>query len=84
MRLTDKGKSIREEYSGRILVGKRKNYYVKIEFYMDPYETPEQYWCYTLEKGEYNYNSLWDNLKYNSSDECAQAVICKIDELQKK
>ena len=81
MRLTDKAKDF--EGGGRVLVGKRKNYVVTIEFYKEPYETPEQYWCYSLEKGNYHYNSLWDNLKYNSSEECVIAATQKIEELKK-
>lgn len=78
MRLTDKSKKYEDE--GRVLVGKKKNYRVVIEFYREPYES---YWCYSLVKGNYSYNSLWDELKYDSSEKCASAAEIKINELTK-
>lgn len=68
------------------LVGKKKNYVVKIHFAAKSYIDKSEYWWFFIEKDDirYNYNSLWDDLKYETKEDCVSACEKKIDELCKK
>ena len=41
------------------------------------------HWYYTLSKDDYSYNSLWDDFRYESKEDCTSAAENKVDELVK-
>lgn len=75
MKLVNKTK--RWDY-GEMWVGRKKNYEVNINYSSHPLRKENPYWYYTLRKGNYTYNSLWDELKYKSKEECINAVEEKL------
>lgn len=80
MRLTNK--TLRWDY-GETWVGRKKNYEVKISYSAHLLNKETPYWYYVLKKGDYAYNSLWNDLKYPSKEDCVNAAEIKIDELIK-
>ena len=80
MRLTNK--TGRWDYD-ETWVGRKKNYDVRINYSNHPMRKENPYWYYALSKDEYSYNSLWDDLEYESKEDCISAVEKKIDELVK-
>lgn len=80
MRLTSK--TGRWDY-GETWVGKKKKYKVKIYYSAHPMRKEPPHWYYTLSKDGYFYNSLWDDLKYESKEDCVSAAEKKVDELVK-
>ena len=74
MRLVDK--TGKWDY-GKRLEGRRKNYKVIISYS----ESAKPYWYYLLDKDNYRYNSLWDNVKFENQEQCVKAAEDKIDEL---
>ena len=68
------------------LVGKKKKYIVTIHFSAKNLMNDSEYWWYSIFKEDINfaYNSLWDNLKYETQEECVEAAEKKIDELLKQ
>ena len=81
MRLVNK--TPRWDY-GEIWVGRKKNYEVRINYASHPMRKEEPYWYFILNKDSYSYNSLWEDLKYLSKEECVNVAETKIDELIKK
>lgn len=83
MRLTDKT----EKWSigNKTLVGRKKNYIVKIHLSVQNYIDKDKYWWFLIRKEDikYSYNSLWDGLKYKTKEECISDCEKKIDELVK-
>ena len=79
MRLTEKK---RNWSADRDFKGQKKKYEVTIS--LSAREKP--YWYYKLNKKDekYSYNCLWENLKYNTQEECVSACEAKIDELVKQ
>lgn len=84
MRLIDKT----EKWSmgDKKLVGKKKKYTVNINFSAKNPINNKEHWWYSIFKEDINftYNSLWDNLKYETQEECVEAAEKKIDELLKQ
>ena len=80
MRLTNK--IGRWDY-GETWVGKKKKYEVKIYYSAHPMRKEPPHWYYTLSKDGYSYNSLWDDLKYKSKEDCVSAAEKKVYELVK-
>lgn len=80
MRLTNKTE--RWDY-GETWVGRKKNHKVKIYYSSRPIRKETSYWYYTLNKEEYSYNSLLDDLKYESKEDCTSAAKKKVDKLVK-
>ena len=79
MRLTDKT----EHWNyGEVLIGRKKKYEVRIEHAAHPMQK-SPYWYFALSKEEFRYNSLWDNLKFETQEECVSAAEEKIEELEK-
>jgi len=83
MRLTDKTE--RWSMGNRTLVGRKKKYLVNINFTAKNHINGVEYWWFFVEKNDmkYAYNSLWDDLKYKTKEECVSACEKKIDELVK-
>ena len=79
MRLIDKTK---RWDCNKTLIGKKKNYKVTVCHSAHPL-AGKSFWYFLLDKDDYRYNSLWDNLKYLSQDQCVEAVEDKINELTK-
>lgn len=79
MRLIDKTK---RWDCNKTLTGKKKNYKVTVCHSAHPL-AGKSFWYFLLDKDDYRYNSLWDNLKYLSQDQCVEAVEDKINELTK-
>ena len=75
MKLIDKTK--RWDF-GKTLEGRKKNYKVTLYYVEHP-----SYWYFMLHKDKYAYNSLWNNLKFESQDQCSEAAEAKIDEILK-
>lgn len=82
MRLTYKPE--RWSHGNKIFVGKRKNYNVNIVFTRNTLTSEEPFWWFSLYKGMFAYNSLWDDLKFETQEECVKACEQKIDELVRK
>lgn len=80
MRLTDKTK--KWDY-GKTLEGRKKNYKVVIYYSEHPMGKEHPFWYFMLKKDNYTYNSLWNNLKFETQDQCSKAAEDKIDELVK-
>ncbi len=78
MRLVNKTQ--RWDY-GETWIGRKKNYEVRINFSVHPLKKENPHWYYMLSKGDYSYNSLWDELKYGSKEECAIAAEDKVEQL---
>ena len=79
MRLTDKT----EHWNyGKVLIGRKKKYEVRIEHAAHPIPK-SPYWYFVLSKEEFRYNSLWDNIKFKTQEECVSAAEEKIEELEK-
>ena len=79
MKLIDKTK---KWDCNKTLAGKKKNYKVTVCHSAHPL-AGNPLWYFLLDKDDYRYNSLWDNLKYLSQDQCVEAVENKINELVK-
>lgn len=79
MRLIDKTK--RWDHN-KTLTGKKKNYKVTVCHSAHPL-AGKSFWYFLLDKDDYRYNSLWDDLRYVSQDQCVEAVEDKINELTK-
>lgn len=80
MRLVDK---TRQWDYGKSLEGRKKKYKVVINYSAHPMSKEDPFWYFLLEKEEYRYNSVWNNEKYESQDQCVEAAENKIDELVK-
>ena len=80
MRLIDK--TPRWDF-GKILEGRKKNYKVIIHYSEQSINKKRPFWYFELRKDDYAYNSLWDNLKFESQDQCCDAAESKIEELIK-
>lgn len=79
MRLTDKT----EHWNyGEVLIGRKKKYEVRIEHVALPMQK-SPYWYFGLNKEGFAYNSLWDNLKFKTQEECVSAAEEKIEEIEK-
>lgn len=78
MRLTNK--TDRWEY-GETWVGRKKNFKVTIRSHDNPMIKEEPYWYFLLDKEQFNYNSLSEDRKYKTREECTYAAEQKIDEL---
>lgn len=65
---------------------KYKNYNITVYHCVPSKLEEDSYLYYTLykEDEDYGYNSLWENLKYTTEDECVTAYGTKIDELVKQ
>lgn len=80
MRLTNKT----ERFDmGETWVGRKKNYDVSINSHREIRSMTTQYWYFVLSKDRKTYNSLWDNIRYNSKEECTEGAEKKIEELLK-
>lgn len=79
MRLTDK---TGHWNSGNVLIGRKKKYEVRIEHVAHPM-SKSPYWYFELNKEEVGYNSLWDNIKFKTQEECVSAAEEKIEELER-
>ena len=80
MRLTNK--------SGRwdtdeTYVGKKKNCTVTIIFSHKNFMRNEEYWYFLINNKDkkISFNSLWENLRFKTKEECVAACESKIDEL---
>lgn len=84
LRLTDKTE--RWSMGNKTLVGRKKNYEVKILFSAKNYVNETEYWWFSIHKKDikYSYNSLWDSLKFKTKEECVAACEKKVDELSKR
>ena len=80
MKLTNK--TARQDY-GETWVGRKKKYEVRIYYSCHPMRKENPHWYYTLSKDDYSYNSLWDDLRYESKEDCTSAAENKVDELVK-
>ena len=80
MRLVDKTK---QWNYGKTLEGRKKKYKVVINYSAHPMNKEKPFWYYLLEKDNYRYNSLWNDEKYETQDQCVKAVENKINELAK-
>lgn len=69
--------------SGKTFVGKKKKYNVTVSYTPTDFTGKKDYWYFLIDKKDVNYayNSLWDNLHYETQEECVVAVEKKIDEL---
>ena len=80
MRLTNKS----ERFDmGETWVGRKKNYNVSVNSHREMRSMVTQYWYFLLSKDGKAYNLLWDNIRYNSKEECAKGAEEKIEELLK-
>lgn len=76
MRLTDKTEPW--NMGNKTFEGKRKGFEVFIHYIC--YGIGEKpYWFYTIIKEQYAYNSLWDNLKFDTKEECVAECEKRID-----
>lgn len=84
MRLIDKTE--RWSMGNKTLVGRKKNYTVKIHFAAKNYLDKTEYWWFSILKEDikFSYSSLWDDLKYETQEECVLACEKRIDEIIKK
>lgn len=83
MRLVEQKK----DWNGnRTFKGQKKKYKVTVYFLTTSFREEDPFWYYTLIKDQedYRYNSLWENLKYSTQEECITACEDKINELTKK
>ena len=67
-----KGFDVVETWSGR-----KKGYKISVIKRIDGS------WYYLIVKDDYTFNSLWDELKFKSKDECALSAEVKVDRLVK-
>lgn len=83
MRLVDKSISFD---SHRMFKGKYKKCDVTIYYSASSIKKEVPYWYYTLNKEDedYRYNSLWENMRYSTQEECVAACESKIDEYIKQ
>ena len=58
--------------------GKKKNYLCFIE-----YSDYLEYFHFSIYKGDYRFNSIFENQTYKTEEECITACEAKIDELVK-
>ena len=68
---------------GETWVGRKKKYKVRIYYSCHPMRKENPHWYYTLSKDDYSYNSLWDDFRYESKEDCTSAAENKVDELVK-
>ena len=74
----------REQWgNGKRYVGRKNNYKVTVSYAPSDFTGKKDYWYFSLNKEDYSYNSLWDNLHYKTQDECVEAAEKKIGELVK-
>lgn len=66
-------------YSGSYTRTGRKNGY-KVEI---TYNKNSDIYYFMLEKGEYVFNSCWENMKYSSEEDCAAGAEQYIEKLAK-
>lgn len=83
MRLTDK--TPLWGMGNKTFVGKRKGFNADINYVCYDLKPTEPYWFYTIWEGKFAYNSLWDNLKFDTKEECVAECEKRIDlELKKQ
>lgn len=82
MRLTDKT----ERYSmgSKTFKGKKKGFEVTISFSNNKIGNDEPHWYFFISKKEndYRYNSLWNELKFETQEECVAACELKIESIE--
>ena len=83
MKLVDKTRTFDSQ---RMFKGKYKKCDVIIYYSASSIRKEVPYWYYTFnKKGEdCRYNSLWENMKYSTQEECVTACENKINELVKQ
>lgn len=71
--------------NGKTYVGKKNKCDVTVSYVSTDFTEKKDYWYYMIDKKDidYSYNSLWDNLHYETQEECVDAAEKKIDELVK-
>ncbi len=62
--------------------GKYKKYDVTVHYSID--EVPYWYYVFIKKDEDCRFNSLWENMRYSTQDECVAACEAKIDELIKR
>lgn len=83
MRLTDKTESW--SFGCKHLEGKYKGFKCTISFSSQHYSNvPHWYYVFTNTKTDKIYNSLWDNLKFETQEECHNACVEKINQVLKE
>lgn len=83
MKLTEK----RTQYSeGKTFKGRKNKFEVTISFVPKSTFHKVEFWYYLLrlKENDFAYNSQWDNHRYSTLEECANAAEQKIDELKKQ
>lgn len=79
MRLIDKSNAWDDD--DKTFVGKKSNYIVTIKYAAMRFQRGNPFWYFTLDKDRYAYNSIWDDRKFETQDECVKAAENKIKEL---
>lgn len=79
MKLIDKTR--RFSMGNRDFIGKYKKWECNICYSVTSAVNP--FWYFYCSKEDNRFNSCWENLKYNSKEECHDACVKYIDEQEK-
>lgn len=79
MKMRDKTEPWRK---GKIFVGRKNKCDVTVSYAPTDFTDKKDYWYFMINKKDidYIYNSLWDNLHYDTYEECVNAAEKKIEE----
>ena len=83
MKLTEK----RTQYdAGKTFKERKSKFEVTVSFVPKSVFHEVEFWYYLLRQKEtdFSYNSLWDDHRYSTMEECANAAEQKINELKKQ
>jgi len=89
-KIFEKGKNMKltekiERFSNgsRRFVGRYKKWSCNIIYHESNWYDKNSYWCFTCDKGEDSYNSLWHGLKFSSKEEAHDTSVEYIDRQEK-
>lgn len=83
MRLTDK--TARWSFGCKHLEGRYKGFKCTISFSSQHYsKIPYWYYLFTDTKTDKTFNSLWENLKFETQEKCHDACVEKINQILKE
>lgn len=79
-----KEKTERYSRGNRDFVGKYKKWNYNICYSTTSYISENPFWYFYCNKEDNRFNSLWEELRYNSKEECHDACVKYINEQEVK